>query len=72
VNARDCKENKLLFILITTLSELTKDHFNRFDPLPFPIRDMVLNLKEISPDKIWNDILSKQERKYIRRFGNDG
>ena len=72
-----CKEisrkNKLLFILITTLSELTKDHFNRFDPLPFPISgDMVLNLKEISPDKIWNDILSKQERKYIRRFENDG
>ncbi len=67
------RENKLFFILITTLNELTKDHFSRYNPLPFPLGgDMVLNLEEFNPDKIWNDNFSKKERKYIRRFENDG
>jgi hypothetical protein len=49
------KENGLYFILITTLSDLTKDHFSEYNPLPFPVGgNMMLNLEENSPDKIWN------------------
>ncbi len=60
------KENKLLFILITTFNEMTKDHFSKFSPLPFPIGgDMVLDLEEFSPDKIWHDNFSKKEIKSI-------
>ena len=67
------RENKLFFILITTLNEQTKDHFNRYNPLPYPIvGDMVLNLEEINLDKIWNNIFSTKIRKYIKRFENDG
>ena len=67
------KENKLFFILITTLSELTKEHFSKYNPLPYPIGgDMTLNLEEYSPDKIWKEKLSKTHRKYIKRFDNDG
>ena len=72
-----CKEiaekNKLFFILVSTISELTRDHFNRYNPLPYPLAgNMVLDLKDNSPDKIWNDNFSKMDRKYIRRFENDG
>ncbi len=67
------KENKLFFILITTFNEMIKSHFSKYNPLPFPIGgDMVLDLEEFSPNKIWNDNFSKKERKYIRRFENDG
>ncbi len=67
------KKNKLIYILITTSNELTRDHFSRYNPFPYPIAgDMVLNLEEHNLDKIWNDNFSKIERKYIRRFENDG
>ncbi|MDO8725279.1 MAG: hypothetical protein Q7J35_04345 [Candidatus Methanoperedens sp.] len=72
-----CKEiarnSRLFFILITTQSESTIDHFNRYNSLGYPIGGtMVLNLDEHNPDKIWNEILSNQDRKYIRRFEKDG
>ena len=67
------RENKLFFILITTFNESKRDHFSKYNPLQFPVGgDMVLDLEEFSPDKIWNNNFSKQERKYIRRFENDG
>lgn len=67
------RENKLYFILITTFNELTRDHFSKYNPLQFPVGgNMVLDLEKLSPDKIWNDNLSKQEKKYIRRFEKDG
>lgn len=67
------KENKLFFILITTLSELTKDYFNSYKPLPYIITgNMMLNLEELPSNKIWSEILSKRERKHIRAFEKDG
>ena len=67
------KNNRLFFVLITTLSELTIEHFNGYNSLRYPIGgNMVLNLDEHCPDKIWNEILSNQDRKYIRRFEKDG
>lgn len=69
------QRNRLSFILINTLSKEIKDHFNEFNPLPFPtIGNMMLDLKENNAEKIWNNIFTAREnqRKYIRRFTKDG
>jgi len=69
------KRKKYSFILITTKNEEIITFFNKFNPMSFPLSGtMVLDLKKDNPKKIWNDIFSKkeQERKYIRRFEEDG
>ena len=67
------KKNKLFFILITTLSESIKDQFYRYKPLPYPIGgNMVLNLEEHNPNKIWNEMFTRKKRKRIKKFDIDG
>jgi len=72
-----CKEitkiNKLFYIIITNSNELIRDHFDKYKPFPHPITgNMVLNLEELNPDKIWNEVFSTNYRKYVRRFEKDG
>jgi hypothetical protein len=71
------KKNKLSFILITTTSTKIKDYFMKYNPLPFPESgNMVLNLKENTPTKIWEVIFTEKgrgtPRKYINRFEREG
>lgn len=67
------KKNKLFFIHINTLNKTIKENFNKYSPLPYPIGgNMVLNLDKIDPGKIWSEIFSKKDRKYISRFEKDG
>lgn len=69
------KKNRLSFILINTLNKEIKEHFNEFKPLPVRIAgNMILDLKENNPEKIWNNIFSAKgnQRNRIRRFEKDG
>ncbi|SNQ59949.1 GNAT family N-acetyltransferase [Candidatus Methanoperedens nitratireducens] len=67
------RENKLSFILITTLRESIKDYFSKYNPLPYPIGgNMMLDLEKSGPDSIWSEVLSQRDRKHIRRFEKDG
>ena len=68
------KNNKLSFAIISTLNKKAAGLSNNYDSLPFPITgNMEVDLRENSPEKIWNDIFSKKDnqRKYIKRFDKD-
>ena len=67
------KKKKLFYLIVTTSNEFTRDYFNKYKPLPHPITGtMVLNFEDHNPDNIWNEVFSKIDRKYIRRFEKDG
>lgn len=72
------KNKRLSFILLNTLHEEIANAFlNSFSCEHFfSLGTMVLDLREISSEKIWNDIFTERgrgkPRKYIRRFETDG
>jgi len=70
------KNNKLSFILITTISKEIKNYFNKYTSYAYPIfginGQFKLNLNENNPEKIWHNIFSERgkgkPRQYIRKF----
>lgn len=55
---------KLSFVIITTLSQEIKNYLKKYNPLAYPIfgeyGNFILNLKENSPERIWQDILKNK------------
>ena len=68
------KENSWSFIILNSLDESFKDKLNVSFYPNFSMGTMVLDIKKLNPDKIWNEIFNakKGQRRYIKRFENDG
>jgi hypothetical protein len=65
---------RISFIRFSTVHEETLNTITTHPLLPVNNEgDMILNLSELSPEKIWNSFSAKKgERKFIRRFDKDG
>ena len=64
------KENSWSFIILNSLDESFKDKLNVSFYPNFSMGTMVLDIKKLNPDKIWNEIFNakKGQRRYIKRF----
>jgi hypothetical protein len=68
-------DNKLSFNIVHTNNKKYEKLFDKYNYLPYPITgNMEVDIRENSPDKIWNEIFSRKDnqRKYIKRFDSDG
>lgn len=73
---KDLAHNQNLSFILTTVRDDTMEMnlFRNLHPSSYEIAfgNMILDLRENSPDTIWKNTLSKKRRKRIRRFDRDG
>jgi hypothetical protein len=70
----DNKEKKISYICFSTMHKETIDNLKNYPIFPYMnTGKMILNLRESSPKKIWQNFSSKKgQRKFIRRFDEKG
>ena len=70
----DGHQKKLSFIRVSASHQETLDSITSHTLIPLPdIGDMVLDLSESPPEKIWSTFSAKKgQRKFIRRFDENG
>ena len=68
------RHKKISFIGLSTLHMETLDALQEYQKYPYSNDgNMILNLRETPPDKIWNTFSAKKgQRKFIRRFDENG
>ena len=73
---RDIAHNRNLSFVRATVREDTKEETNFFRTLhpsyEITFVNMILDLRENSPDTIWKNVLSWNTKRKIRRFETDG
>jgi hypothetical protein len=67
-------QKKISFVCLSTLHQETIDIIQNFPTYPYhDDGNVILNLNEFPPDKIWDSFSRKKgQRKYIRRFDENG
>lgn len=69
------RQEKLAFLQMSVNKPAIRDQMMQYTDLPPLVSgNMVLNLEELTPEKIWNDVFSAKggQRKFIKRFVRDG
>jgi hypothetical protein len=68
------KKNSWSFIILNSLDKNFENKLNASFYPNFSMGTMILDIKKLNPDKIWNEIFNakKGQRRYIKRFENDG
>lgn len=68
------KKNSWSFIILNSLDKSFENKLNVSFYPNFSMGTMVLDIKKLNPDKIWNEVFNAKrgQRKYITRFEKDG
>jgi hypothetical protein len=69
------RQENLSFLQMSTNTPSIRDQMKKYTDLPPVVSgNMVLNLEELTPEKIWNTVFSAKggQRKFIKRFIREG